>query len=320
MYTSQELSFILYNNRSVKGVINNFLPKLNPYILSKLESNLEKSKSKFISDDRMVEVNQSELDITASDIVVELDELKSLTKIIRENIGNFNEIEYEYLQNRGIGEETIKKWFILGLSSIEEKRHLEILGATCHPILKKILQDGIENGGIIIPLFEKGQLANCAIRKINSSKSLKYTLACPDIPVWGLDKLKLGQEVWITEGLFDMMAIEKMGKNAVSCSSAMWSGIQLYSVIEKKPTFINIFSDNDEVGIRTSAILQDFFQRYGIDTKIWISNCAKDPAEHYYQKERNLSELEEVKDIEKLLSNKFDNSFDFLKHLKNRKY
>ena len=122
----------------------------------------------------------------------------------------------------------------------------------------------------------------------NSSKSLKYSLACPDVPVWGLDRLSKGDEVWLAEGLFDLMALEEMGKKPVSCSSAMWSGLQLYQLLEKKPSAINIFSDNDEVGLRTSGILKSFFEMNNINCKIFISNFAKDPAEHYFQKNKNI--------------------------------
>ena len=34
MYTNEELGFILYNNRSVKGVVSNFLPNDNCLVMS----------------------------------------------------------------------------------------------------------------------------------------------------------------------------------------------------------------------------------------------------------------------------------------------
>ena len=57
-----------------------------------------------------------------------------------------------------------------------------------------------------------------------------------------------------------------------------------------------------------------------INCKIFISNFAKDPAEHYFQKNKNISDLIEVEHIEDLIKNKSDNSFDFIKHLVNRNY
>ena len=320
MYTNEELGFILYNNRSVKGVVSNFLPKFNPMKLMKIESQFSKCKEMFNNDNRMVEINLDELDTEADDVVITPEELSSLTNLITENIGSLNTNEFEYLENRGFGEKTILDWNILGLSNIKEMRHHEILGSTCHPVLKKIMIDGIENGGILIPLFEDDVLVNCSVRKINSSKSLKYSLACPDVPVWGLDRFGKGQEIWITEGIFDMMAIFNLGKKSVSCSSGMWSGLQLYKVLEKEPSSIVVFADNDSVGLRTSAILKEFFTMNHISTRIVISRIAKDPAEHYFQKNQTLDNLLEIDVTLDMIEEHKDDVFNFLRHMKNRKY
>ena len=62
-YTKEELGFILYNNRSVKGVVNNFLSDdINPFKIINIERKFNKSKSLYVSDSRMVEVNLSEID------------------------------------------------------------------------------------------------------------------------------------------------------------------------------------------------------------------------------------------------------------------
>jgi hypothetical protein len=320
MYTNEELGFILYNNRSVKGVVSNFLPKLNPIKLTKIENQFSKCKEMFNNDNRMVEVNINELDIQADDVIITPEELASLTDLITENIGLLSSKEFDYLENRGFGEKTILDWNILGLSNIKDTRHHEILGSTCHPVLKNIMTDGIENGGILIPLFKDGILVNCAVRKINSSKSLKYSLSCPDIPVWGLDKFENGKEIWIAEGIFDMMALFNLGKKSVSCSSGMWSGLQLYQVLEKEPSSIVVFADNDSVGLRTSAILKEFFTINHIPTRIVISKIAKDPAEHYFQKNQSLDNLMEIDVTLDMIEYHKDDVFNFLRHMKNRNY
>jgi hypothetical protein len=331
-YSIEELGFILYNNRSVKGVVNNFIPKdMSPVKVTRIETILDKVKNSF-SDNRMVEVSIDELNYDSEDVIVFPKDLEELTNIILENIGNFSNDEFEYLINRGIGEQTILQYKLLGLSTIIDLEHLKILGATSHPILKQFLDDGIENGGIIIPLFEDEKLINCAIRKLNISndklsekleiktKTLKYSLACPDIPVWGLDNINDGDEIWITEGIFDMIALQKLGKKSVSCSSAMWSGLQLYRILEKTPSCIIIVSDNDNVGFRVSAILRDFFEYCRIDTKIVISRVCKDPAEHYFQREKGLDDFIDIEITNEMIESKEDDSFNFINYLKNRKF
>jgi hypothetical protein len=322
-YTKEELGFILYNNRSVNGVVSNFIPKINPIKLIRIEKLFSESKKLYSNDSRMVEIHLNEIDVECDDIIVTKNELSSLTNLFIKNKGNLNQDEYDYLIKRGCGS-LIDKYQLFGLSSITNKKHLEIIGATCHPTLKNILIDGIENGGIVIPLYQEGILVNCAIRKIaienSDKKSLKYSLACPDIPVWGLDDIERGDEIWITEGLFDMMAIQQQGKKCLSCSSAMWSGIQLYKLLSKKPSKINIFSDNDQVGLRTSAILKDFFNKNNIDCVIYISDISKDASEHFLQKDLNWSSVKQIDIDDDLINNNIDDSFDFINHIKNRRY
>jgi hypothetical protein len=325
-WTTEELGFILYNNRSVDGVVKNFISKkLNPFKLTQIEQRLKISKSKFQSDDRMVEININEINQNSNDVKVTPKDLKELSEEFHLNIGKFSYAEMHFLFDRGINQDVMWKWRLFGLSQIKDKRHLEIIGATVHPTMSKFLEDAIESGGIVIPLFDENEnLINCAVRKISiengESKTLKYTLACPDVPVWGLDQIGEVDEFWITEGIFDTMAIYELGEKSVSCSSAMWSGIQLYQLLEKKPKGIKLFSDNDEVGIRTSAILQDFFNQYDIETKILISKDYKDASELYFLKKMDLSSLKEIEVTDDVINLNKDNSFNFIDHLKNRNF
>jgi len=326
-WNSEELGFILYNNRSVNGVVKNFIPKgINPFTLTKLEKILKKSKSKFQSDDRMVEVNINEINGNSTDVLVNPKDLKELSEDFYLNVGKFSYEEIHFLFDRGVDQEVMWKWKLFGLSQIKDRRQLEIIGATVHPTMTGFLDDAIESGGIVIPLFDEDEnLINCAVRKVGlesngSTRTLKYTLACPDVPVWGLDEIEEGDEFWITEGIFDTMAIYELGEKSVSCSSAMWSGIQLYQLLEKKPKMIKFFSDNDEVGLRTSAILQYFFSQYDIPSKIYISEDYKDASELYFLKKMDLSSLKEIEVTDDMISLNKDNSFNFIEHLKNRKF
>jgi hypothetical protein len=321
-YSLKELGFILYNNRSTE-LVNKFLTKkMNPFTLIKIEKELKSSKEKFVNDSRMVEVHRHELIMDADDIIYTPEDLESLTELFEKNVNKFSEDEYDYLIKRGIKDSLINKKKLFGLSQINDEEILKIMGATTHPVLENVLTDGIELGGIVIPLFEDGKLTNCAVRKIaienTDKKSLKYTLACPDIPVWGLDNIEIGDEIWLTEGIFDMFAVQKIGHKCVSSSSAMWSGIQIYKVLEKKPKKINIFSDDDVVGIRTSLILKDLFNSFDIYCEVYKSKNAKDASEHIFQKKQDLGSIIEVTEDDILLGVD-DESFDFLNHLKNRK-
>ena len=167
-WTKEELGFVLYNNRSVNGVVKNFIPKnINPFKLIRLERILKDSKSKFQSDDRMVEVNMKEIDSNSIDISIIPKDLSDLTDEFYLNVGKFSDNEINFLLDRGINQEVMWKWKLFGLSQITDRRQLEIIGATVHPSMIGFLEDAIENGGIIIPLFDENKnLINCAVRKI----------------------------------------------------------------------------------------------------------------------------------------------------------
>jgi hypothetical protein len=318
-YTHQQLGFILYNNRSVEGVVKNFINKnIDANKLIDIEKKFDWSKSLYNHLENFVEVDLKLINSQADDINITPEQLYQLTDFTKLNCGKFSPHELLFLHGRGITNEIIQKYNILGLSNFTNIEHLKIIGATCHPILQGFLQDGISEGGIVIPLFESSKLTNCAIRRITDVGKLKYTLAVPDIPVWGLKENC--EEVWICEGLFDMMTLQELGLNAISPSSAMWSGIQLYKLLETKPKKVNIFCDNDRVGLKTGLILHKFFNIIGVESATYRSTICKDPAEHFLEKKLNFDQIEQIKITKEMIEKNVDNSFDFLKYLQKRKF
>ena len=319
-YSIEEIGFILYNNRSVEGTIKNFFdPKMDPLKLISIEKKFDWVKGLYSDLENMVEIDLSLLNPNAEDEVIMPNQLSELTEIFHANVGKFSEREELFLTNRKIPLEVCSKWGFLGLSNFTDKEHLRRIGATCHPILQTFLKDGIDEGGIVQPLFKDGILVNCSIRRISDVGKLKYTLAVPDVPVWGLDDIK-GEEVWICEGLFDMICLREMGVKAISPSSAMWSGLQLYQLIDSNPKSIVIFTDNDRVGLKTGLVMNKFFNLMGIKSTTIHSKVFKDACEHFWEKCLTFDELELIKITREMIAEKNDNSFDFLRYLQKRKF
>jgi len=319
-YSVEEIGFILYNNRSVSGTISNFLDKsMDPMKLIRIERKFDWVKSLYANLEKMVEVDLSLLNPEADDEIVTPNQLSELTDFFKTNIGKYSDKEKDFLINRKIPIEICNKWGFLGLSNFTDKEHLRRIGATCHPILRGFLQDGIEEGGIVEPLFKEGKLVNCSIRRISDVGKLKYTLAVPDTPVWGLDDIE-SDEVWVCEGLFDMICLREMGVIAVSPSSAMWSGLQLYQLIDRNPKNIVIFCDNDRVGLKTGLVMNKFFNLMGIPSITIHSKEVKDACEHFWEKGLTFEELEPIKITKEMVVEKNDNSFDFLKYLQKRSF
>ncbi len=317
-WKTDELAFILYNNRSVEGVVQNFIQSdINWDLLDDIESKIEWVQNIY-QEDKIVEVEKAMIDMNASDIFVNPSDINSLTDLILEANKNISELERNWLNLRGIDDSLIELYKLGGVSYIKDKRALDILNCTVHPLLAPILIDGLDGGGILIPLFEGEKLTNCAIRKLSDIGKLKYGLACPDISVWNIENIS--DEVFICEGLFDMMALIKNGKKAISVSSAMWSGPQLLKVIEYHPRHITIWADNDQAGLRCAKVLQRFFAMYGIIAKTVKSKIAKDAAEHFFEKGLSWDDVEEIDITREMITAKEDMTFDFLKYLNDRKF
>ena len=297
-YTIEQLGFILYNNRSVEGVVQNFLdPTMNPFRLIQIEKKFDWCKSLYNNLEKMVEVDLSLLKPDSDDEIVTPEQLESVSELTLSNLGKFSKDEKDFLIKRNITDSIIDKYQILGLSQFTDNE-----------------------GGIVFPLFKDDKLINCSIRRITDVGKLKYTLAVPDTPVWGLDDVDEDSELWICEGLFDMIALREQGIKTVSPSSAMWSGIQLYQLLEKKPSKIVIFCDNDRVGLKTGLVLNKFFNLFQIPSVTIHSKHCKDAAEHFFEKNYSFDDLESIKITKEMVEEKNDNSFDFLKYLQKRKF
>lgn len=331
MYTKEELSFILYNNRSVSGVVANFLgsKKFDSQKLIEIENQLEWCKKPF-DENRNVEIPVKDFDMEATDIVVQPIEVNNFLPQVEQayhmlRYSSECKVERDWLTSRGITVPMMEKWRLGSLNSIlEDKYALIALGIWRHPMLANILSDDMSGGGILIPLYSyndsgmASNLINCTTRRISDVGKLKYTQACPDLDVWGLGKIK-GGHVWITEGLFDMQAIFENSAQAASVSGAMWSGPQLYQLMEVADS-IDIFADNDQVGLRCAKILQRFLRMRGFVTKTFVSKSAKDPAEHFLEKKLGWDDVVEIDITKHMIESSADMTFNFVKYLKNRRF
>jgi len=344
--TTDEITFVIYNNRSVDGVVMNFLlaQGFDLHKLTDLEQKFAWCDSQW-AEVRTIEVAEKDLNLEYADITYGPEDLAECTDLVNASIAAFYlDIskssletckELIWLRSRGIEidsrYEDNSKLKLGSLSYIVEHatpRQLEVLGITCHPMLTNILDDDLSGGGILIPLFRDNKLVNMTIRRISDVGKLKYTQSCPDISVWGLDDIVDNHPVWMTEGIFDMDAINESVspfsssdfKQAVSVSSAMWSVPQLMQLMDKAGKFINIFADNDKVGLRTAAIMKKFLEMNGFVVRIYISKTCKDPSEHFVEKNLGWDDVVEIEVTPEMVEQRDDMSFNFLKYLKNRKF
>lgn len=320
MYDTKQIAFILYNNRSLEGTVSNFLPRYN-FDYKRL-ADLEDMFAwcdRMYRDEQTIVVNSKEINIDAPDVTVTPADVANCTAAVIEAHEALMSggSEKEWLLARGLHEHNMGEG--LGSLTYIASNHpdmLEPLGVTIHPALTGFLSDDITGGGILIPLFKDGVLRNCTVRRISDVGKLKYTQACPDLDVWGLEQKG---EYWVAEGLFDAAAIRSTGRMCASVSSAMWSMPQLVQLMDKA-TSINIFADNDKVGLRSAAVMQRFLSMNGLPCRTWVSDGAKDPAEHFLEKGLGWDSVREIRITKELIGASQDMTFNFTKYLKNRNF
>jgi len=314
-YTIEQINHIIYNNRSYEGVVKNFMPKLE---LNELNLLLEignqlKFVNKIVNKNSSIIIDKEKLDLNLPDVEMFPEQLEN----IKIEPGNFNEEELELLNKKGIPKHIIEQYDISPLSQFKDTETLNIIGVTTHPILKRLLGDGFSSG-IIIPLYNGLKLINSVFRKTNELTKLKYGISVPSLDFWG-DEILEGEEIWLCEGLFDMMALREQGKKCISASSCALNDFQYFQIIKKRPKIVNIFTDNDVSGYKSSMKSQKIFGLNGISSAVFSSKKAKDAGEHFFELGLNWDEIEEIRITHEMVT-RDDNTVDFLKYLENRNF
>lgn len=321
-YNTKQIAFILYNNRSIEGTVSNFLPryKFDPKRMFEMERMFEWC-NRMYKDEQTVMVESSQMCLDAPDITVTPEMVADCTTAML--CAHHHLIsggpELAWLASRGINIDMACDMMLGSLSYIMKFMPwaAQPLGISIHPALSGLLSDDVSTGGVLIPLYgPDGRLYNCTTRRISDVGKLKYTQACPDLDVWGLSK---PGEYWISEGLFDAAAIRTTGRMSASVSSAMWTMPQLYQLMDVA-TSVNIFTDNDRVGLRSAAVMKKFLSMNGVPCRTYISGFAKDPAEHILERKLGWDSVVEIDITKDLIGKAPDMTFNFTKYLKNRNF
>jgi hypothetical protein len=316
MYTVEQINHIIYNNRTYEGVVKNFMPKIEFHKLSLLLEigNQVKFANKIVNKDASIIIDREKLDLEEPDIELFPEQLENIKVSSR----NFNEAELELLKRKKIPQSIIEQYDISPLSQFEDDLEiLKILGVTTHPILVRLIGDGISDG-LIIPLYKDSKLINTIFRKTNDITKLKYGITVPSLDFWG-DEIIEREEIWICEGLFDMMAIRDRGKRCISASSCSLNDYQYFQIIKNRPSLVNIFTDNDVSGYRSAMKSQKIFGLNGIPSKVYSSEKGKDAGEHFFELELDWNTVKEIRITSEMIS-RDDFQVDFLKYLEERKF
>jgi DNA primase len=121
---------------------------------------------------------------------------------------------------------------------------------------------------VIIPFYDKGKVVFLQGRNLDGTHPKYLNLTGVEKPVFNLEnlrKLKVGERVYICEGVFDAMRLSQEGYNAVA----------ILGVTDFRPEEVDIFKpyevvlalDNDEAGLTMSNEIAKLFTLQGKSVK-----------------------------------------------------
>ena len=313
MYTTEQINHIIYNNRTYEGVVKNFMPKLDfPDIQLLLEIDKQlQFVNKLVNKNTSILIDKEKLELDKPEYEVFPNQIENIKISSR----NFNQQELELLEKKKIPQHIVEQYDISPLSQFDLET-LTILGVRTHPIMEKLIGDGISSG-LIIPLYKNGKLINSVFRKTKSLTKLKYGITVPSLDLWGDEEY---EEVWICEGLFDMMALREQGKKCVSASSCSLNDFQYFKIIKNRPRMVNIFTDKDISGYRSALKSQKLFSLNMIPSRVFASDTSKDAAEHFFERGENWDKIKEIRITSEMINRDDDNVLDFLDYLAKRQF
>ena len=287
-YTTEQINHIIYNNRTYEGVVKNFMPKLDfrdVRLLLEIDKQL-KFVNKIVNKNTSIIIDSKRLELDKPDFELLPHQLRGIKVSSRA----FDNQELELLEKKKIPKDIIDQYDISPLSQLDLQT-LELLGVKTHPIMERLIGDGI-GSGLIIPLYKNGKLINSVFRKTESLTKLKYGITVPSLDLWGDEEY---EEVWLCEGLFDMMALRDQGKKCISPSSCSLNDFQYFRIIKNAPKIINIFTDKDISGYRSALKSQKMFGLNRIPSRIYCSDTSKDAAEHFFERRDGWDKIREIR-------------------------
>jgi hypothetical protein len=336
--TQDDARFVLYNNRSLNGVTLNFLwsLQLDPRRLYALDRDLARCNNAY-KEESTLQVNMSDLVIGAPDIEYAPADVLACSDVVADShdallnpVSDDEVSERAWLEDRGFGSYHISEYRLGSLSrliSLATSRQLEVLGISRHPMLSNLIDDDLSGGGILFPLYDQGALINLTTRRISDVGKLKYTQSCPDMHVWGLSEQCKQHPTWVCEGILDKIAVDgsvspfspKGVSQAVSVSGAMWSTPQLLQLIDGTGEHVNIFADNDRVGLRSAAVLKMLLEMHGKRCDTYVSRYCKDAADHFTAG-HGWGDVVRIDITQDTIGGSPNMEFNFTKYLKERKF
>lgn len=190
--------------------------------------------------------------------------------------------DWEWLINRGVTEKQLKKF--RHFQQVEVAVDRIALGITIHPALSAWINE--YPMGFVYPAYDfNGQVVGNHLRFLSTVPKIKFGSACPLLFVsHNIEPESDVKRLWLVEGIFDGLAIDKCGGFYMCPSSGNWSAEQLWTLmawLRQHPWVeVALAHDSDRVGVKENLLLYSVLTRMGHQVKIYCyPSGAKDMAE-----------------------------------------
>jgi hypothetical protein len=243
----------------------------------------------------------------------------------------------EWLNKRGVEDDQILKYGLMDLSHINKYNMFEqnATGGTIHPALRHWIKDdasptGVPSG-IMTPVVDLwGNIVGCHNRFLSTVPKIKFASSIPNFHLF--TNLRINSKpikIFIVEGVFDALAIDKMNPNYhwIAPSTGFWTEEQLINLLFTISHFnsaeIICAFDNDRVGLKSNIILAKTLlkTKYNVNIMNFKNIEAKDPAEainKYKMTEDCLAKIDIKVALEKFINMPYEPFKKFEDYLDNR--
>lgn len=267
------------------------------------------------------------IDVTkanAPDFLFDRAELTKLVKYARHQPAyQLDAQAADWLLGRGVTHEQLGQF--RSISQFEAKRTRVVLGAEIHPALQEWVGQAKPEGVIWPWTLGYGTF----VRLLSTVPKLKFGASVPLLHIASnVDELPEpteGHRVWLVEGLFDGLALDRLRLPFCAPSSGTWSEVQLFVLIShlRRMAVKEIVAahDNDRVGLLENLFLAAFLGQW------WPVRCfcyppgVKDMAELVCREKQNPADLPlaEMADImERFLQTEYKPLVDYDLYLDHR--
>lgn len=163
-----------------------------------------------------------------------------------------------WLLGRGVTEQQLHMF--RSFDQIQDYRRRVCLGVQIHPALESWIGHSVPAGVAYPGVGKGGKMVGCHLRFLSTVPKVKFGASCPLVHISSnVFTADCRNGVWLVEGLFDGLALDRLGLAYAAPSSGAWSSEQLGALIsflrEKKPPVVYLAHDRDRVGAKENLIL-----------------------------------------------------------------